>query len=363
MSFYMIIKSNTTNDLPISDPLEAALQNTLPLFAQKLKINHYSPTQFSIPDAAWLFKYVWMDQKMRRELLPSNAAMESGKIVGEVLQRIYADTIYKLHPVKKKVAPTINEKITKDAALQEEIEKLKEYVPNDEKDSDKKQKYLEEIPEVINHALSGLKELAVASPVTCERQISIDQLEGFSSPLLPTVGRIDFDYGSINNHEFGNVYHGLNPTSQDAFPHKIIELKTKWSRLGKVKKDGSRSFLVSSIPATASFNHCCQVATYAAHFNFKVPAYLLYATKDGYTIFDSTNCHHLTVDGMKKNLQIMFNTFRRRERILALSEHLTREEIIEEAAGMMDMNLDHPFAWNGMPPELLKEAKLLWKLS
>ena len=54
------------------------------------------------------------------------------------------------------------------------------------------------------------------------------------------------------------------------------------------------------LPATASFNHVCQVATYAAHFNFKVPAYLLYATKDGYTIFDSTNCHHLTVDGMKK---------------------------------------------------------------
>ena len=106
--------------------------------------------------------------------------------------------------LRKKVAPTTNEKITKDAALQEEIEKLKEYVPNDEKDSDKKQKYLEEIPEVINHALDGLTKLAVASPVTCERQISIDQLEGFSSPLLPTVGRIDFDYGSINNHEFGN---------------------------------------------------------------------------------------------------------------------------------------------------------------
>jgi hypothetical protein len=358
----MIIKSNTQNDLPVSDPLQEALQKTLPLFAQKLKINHYSPTQFSIPDAAWLFKYVWMDQKMRRELLPSNSAMEAGKIVGEVLQRIYADTIYKLHPTTKKVAPTTNEKITKDAALQEEIEKLKEYIPNDEKDSDKKQKYLEEIPEVINHALDGLTKLAVASPVTCERQISIDQLNGFYSPLLPTVGRIDFDFG-INNHEFGKSLPELNPTSQDAFPHKIIELKTKWSRLGKVKKDGSRSFLVSSVPATASFNHVCQVATYAANFQFKVPAYLLYATKDGYKIFDSTNCHHLTVDGMKKNLQIMFNTFRRREKILAMSEHLTREEIIEEAATMMDMNLDHPFAWNGMPPELLKEAKLLWKLS
>ena len=356
----MIIKSN---EIKTTDPLEAALKNTLPLFAQKLKINHYSPTQFSIPDAAWLFKYVFMDQKMRRELLPSNAAMESGKIVGEVLQRIYADTIYKLHPVKKKVAPTTNEKITKDAALQEEIEKLKEYVPNDEKDSDKKQKYLEEIPEVINHALDGLTKLAVASPVTCERQISIDQLEGFSSPLLPTVGRIDFDYGSISNHEFGKSLTEPNPTSQDAFPHKIIELKTKWSRLGKIKKDGNRSFLVSSVPAAASFNHVCQVATYAAHFNFKVPAYLLYATKSGYTIFDSTNCHHLTVEGMKRNLQIMFNTFRRREQILTLYQDFTREEIIEGAASLMDMNLDHPFAWNGMPTELLKEAKSLWKLS
>jgi len=360
----MIIKSNIQNDLPVSDPLQEALQNTLPLFAQKLNINHFSPTQFSIPDAAWLFKYVWMDQKMRRELLPSNAAMEAGKIVGEVLSRIYADTIYKLHPTTKKIAPTKNIKnVSVEVALQEEIEKLKEYVPNDEKDSDKKQKYLEEIPEVIRHGLSGLKELAVASPVTCERQISIQSPSGFLSSLLPTVGRIDFDYG-INKHVFGDPPKESSPTSQaDAFPHKIIELKTKWSRLGKVKKDGSRSFLVSSLPATASFNHCVQVATYAAHFNFKVPAYLLYATKDGYKIFDSTNCHHLTVDGMKKNLQVMFNTFRRREKILALHEHLTREEIIEEAAGMMDMNLDHPFAWNGMPTELLKEAKLLWKLS
>jgi len=360
----MIIKSNPISDLPVSDPLQEALQNTLPLFAQKLKINHFSPTQFVIPDAAWLFKYVFMDQKMRRELLPSNAAMEAGKIVGEVLQRIYADTIYKLHPVKKKVAATTNEKISKDAALQEEIEKLKEYVPTDEKDSDKKQKYLEEIPVVINHALDGLAKLAVASPITCERQISIQSPEGFLSSYLPTVGRIDFDFGSINNHEFGDPSKESSPTSQaDALPHKIIELKTKWSRLGKIKKDGNRSFLVSPLPATASFNHCVQVATYAAHFDFKVPAYLLYATKDGYTIFDSTNCHHLTVDGMKKNLQIMFHTFRRRERILALHEHLSREEIIEEAAAMMDMNLDHPFAWNGMPPELLKEAKLLWKLS
>ena len=335
-----------TNDI---DPLQAELNKTLPLFARKLKINHGSPTQFAIPDSAWLFKYVVMDQKMRRELLPSNSAMEAGKVVGDVLQRIYADTIYRLNPNTKKIAPTTNEKLTLDAALQEEIEKFKEYEATDDKDSDKKIRYLEEIPEVISHAHSGLKELGVTSPCTCERQISIDQLDGFLAPSLATVGRIDFDF----------VLPGNDPKG---LPDKVVELKTKWSRLGKVKKDGSRSFLTAAVPVTPSFNHVVQVATYAAHFNFKVPAYLLYATKEGFVIFDSNNCHHLTVEGMKKNLQIMFNTFRRREKILSLFEHLSREEIIEEAAAMMDMNLDHPFAWNGMPAELLQEAKLLWKL-
>ena len=335
-----------TNDI---DPLQAELNKTLPLFARKLKINHGSPTQFAIPDSAWLFKYCWMDQPMRRELLPSNSAMEAGRVVGDVLQRMYADTVYRLNPNTKKIAPTTNEKLTLDAALQEEIEKFKDHVPTDEKDSDKKIRYLEEIPEVIINANSGLKQLGVTSPCTCERQISIDQLDGFLAPSLATVGRIDFDFVQSGSSVLG-------------LPEKVIELKTKWSRLGKVKKDGTRSFLLTPVPVTPSFNHVVQVATYAAHFNFKVPAYLLYATKENFVIFDSNNCHHLTVEGMKKNLQIMFNTFRRREKILSLFEHLSREEIIEEAAAMMDMNLDHPFAWNGMPAELLQEAKLLWKL-
>ena len=254
----------------------------------------------------------------------------------------------------------------------QQLEIFKEYNPVNDKDSDKKIKYLEEVPEIVRNANLGLTELGVASSsVTCERQISIpndnqvgeDFFSYVSLPLLPVVGRIDFDFGNPNEFGANPTEHFSTPFVGSAFPHKIIELKTKYSRLGKVKKDGSRSFLVSSVPATASFNHCVQVATYAAHFQFKVPAYLLYATKDGYVIFDSTNCPHLTVDGMKKNLQIMFNTFRRREQILTLYQDFTREEIIEGAASLMDMNLDHPFAWNGMPPELLKEAKLLWKLS
>ena len=190
-------------------------------------------------------------------------------------------------------------------------------------------------------------------------------MEGFfSCPSLPTVGRIDFDFGQMRI--------GENPTSPvssslagpDAFlPQKIIELKTKYSRLGKVKKDGTRSFLVSSSPAVPSFNHLIQCAVYAAHWNFKVPVYLLYATAKDFQIFDSTNCHHLTVDGMKKNLQIMFRTFMRREKLLSQYQDYTRNEIIEHAVQMIDPNFDHPFAWNGLPVDLLQEAKELWKVN
>ncbi len=286
-------------------------------------------------------------------MLDSNSAMEAGKRVGEVLQRQHAETIYKLHPTTKKVAATTNEKISLANALEEQIEIFKEYQPVDDKDSDKKIKYLEEVPQIVNNANAGLTELGIASPITCERQVSIDtnNLEDFfSSPSLPTVGRIDFDFGK----QSGEL---------SLFPQKIVELKTKYSRLGKIKKDGTRSFLSCSSPAVPSFNHLVQCAVYAAHYNFKVPVYLLYSTEKDFKIFDSTNCHHLTVEGLKRNLQIMFRTFMRREKILSQFQDFTREEIIENAVQMIDPNFDHPFAWNGLPTELLQEAKDLWKVN
>ena len=119
----------------LQDPLE---EKVLPLFAQKLSISHFSPTQFTLPDSAWLFRYVVLTQEQRRQLLNSNSAMEAGKRVGDALQRHLADIIYKLNPLTKKVAPTTNEKITLDNAIQEQIEIYKDYDPTDIKDCDKK---------------------------------------------------------------------------------------------------------------------------------------------------------------------------------------------------------------------------------
>ena len=66
---------------------------------------------------------------------------------------------------------------------------------------------------------------------------------------------------------------------------------------------------------------------------------------------------------MQKNLQIMNRTFIRREKILSQFQELTRDELIENAVGMMDGNFDHPYAWNNLPEDLLQEAKELWKIN
>ena len=66
---------------------------------------------------------------------------------------------------------------------------------------------------------------------------------------------------------------------------------------------------------------------------------------------------------MQKNLQIMNNVFIRREKILSLNQDQDRDEIIKNAISLMDGNFDHPWCWNGIPEDLLKEAKEMWKVN
>ena len=251
-------------------------------------------------------------------------------------------------------------KLKKETSLQEEIEKYKDYEPTDDKDRTKHQKYLEVIPQLVTNGFKALEEIGLASPVICEKQISLtsDNAPTFCSPCsLVTVGRTDFEFG---NSMLGNSSSEVNPTATAAFPLKIVELKTKYSRLGKIKKDGSRSFVKAAIPTTPSFNHLVQCAFYSSYYNFKVPMYLLYVVEAGYKIFTSNNCPGLTVEGLKKNYQIMMNVFKRREKILALNEDKSKEEIIAGAIEIMDPMFDHPYAWNNYPTDVLQEIKAMW---
>ena len=79
----MILKSDEVKEL--SDPLE---ENILPKFAIKLGITHHSPTQATLPDGAWLFKYLFLTQAQRRTL-PSNAQMKAGVAVNNISVKHY----------------------------------------------------------------------------------------------------------------------------------------------------------------------------------------------------------------------------------------------------------------------------------
>jgi len=344
----------------LEDPLKE--KNVLPLFAQKLSINHFSPTQFSYPDASWLFRYLVLNQEQRRKYLLPNSAMKAGIAVGNVLQNCLADTIWKLNSARK-LSPVKWTKLKKEESLQEELEKFKDYEPQDEKDRSKHIKFIEELPTVVFNGFKALEEIGVATPVICEEQISItnDRTGNFFSCSLPVVGRTDFIFGNTSvpgEEPGGQSSHRHLPS----FPEKVIEIKTKWSKLGKVKKNGERSFIRTSPPATPSFNHLIQCACYAAYYDFKVPVYLVYLTENGYKVFTSNNAAGLTVEGLKNNFQIMMNVFRRREKILAANEDKSKEEIIKGAIELIDPMFDHPWCWLNMPDEILREAKEMWSM-
>jgi hypothetical protein len=334
------------NNKVLEDPLK---EEALPLFATKLKINHHSPTQASLPDGAWLFKYLVLTQEERR-MLPSNANMKAGVAVNEILQQYYADNIWKLNPLTKKLMPYANalQYANKQELITNNIDKFKEYDPVDDKDREKFEKYQNEIAETAIHGFSALEKLGAATsgPITCEEQISITQR--FSPLLLSVVGRTDFAFGG-----------SLDAT----IPSLIVELKTSWSKLGKIKKDGSRGFISLTLPAAPSFNHLTQCAFYAAKYNYQAPIALVYCNKNGFQIFDQNNCKDLTPEGLQRNFRLICNVFKRREKILAQFEKEDPVKIIQEAVTLIDPNFDHPWCWHGIGEQNLRAAKQLWNFN
>ena len=343
----MILKSDKPNEL--ADPLK---ENILPKFAIKLGITHHSPTQATQPDGSWLFKYLYLTQEQRRSL-PSNAQMKAGVAVNNILQKFYADTIWNFGP-QRKLQPNKNilKGKTKEELITSEVDEYKLYIPNDEKDRSKFEKYQAEIVEVSNHGFSALENIVGADlgPIVCEEQISITQ--DFSSLLCPVVGRTDFTFNGVST----------GGSSQSSFPSLIVELKTSWSKLGKLKKDGTRSFIVSSLPSAPSYTHLLQCSYYAAKYDFKVPVKLVYLTVKGHQTFSQDNCIDLTPDALRRHFNNMCNIFRRRELILSQFEDEDRNTIITKAAEVIDPNFDHPFAWHGIPQDLMEEARNLWRI-
>lgn len=327
-----------------NDPLK---MQVLPKSYVTLGLTHHSPTQASLPDGVHLFKYGVLTQEQRR-MLPSNPQMKAGVLVNNVLQKHMADTIWKFGPQRKLQKSTNNLKgKSVSSILKLELDEYKTFQPANEKEQAKFEKYQDEVADVVNNAFQSLEKIRSEHlyHTTCEEQISLTQDK--TELLCPIVGRTDFTF------------------QKDGYPlpSRIVELKTSWSKLGRLKKDGTRSFIVSTAPSAPSYNHLQQCAFYAAHYNFEVPVSLVYVTAKGCNVFDESNCLDLTKEYLYKHFLNMRNVFRRREKIYGLFENLPKDQMVKEIAGLVDPNWDHPWCWHGMPDEFLRQAKELWKVN
>ena len=329
------------NDI-VLDPLAEAA-NALPKWAVTLGLNHFSASQAIINDGKWIFQYGLLTQSQRRDLLKPNSAMMAGVCVNNVLQDYYSDIIWNFGP-HGKLTPTDNflKGRNKDEIKQKHLNHFKEFQAPSDKEQLKKDKYEDEISTVVNNGFQALEKIGVAeaSFITAERQISLQH----PALSIPIVGRTDAE---LQN-------------SKDGIPFAILEFKTSWSKLGKAKKDGERSFILSTPPATPSFNHLMQCSFYAAAYDYQVPIKLIYLTAKGFEIYDSNNCAALTVVELKKSFEKMMKILKRRQRLLEMFEDLPKELLLTNFADLVDPQWHHPYAWYGIDSDVMKMAKQLF---
>ena len=195
----------------------------------------------------------------------------------------------------------------------------------EEDDRERLEKYLEEIPDVLENAVIGLREAMARDNRFIGEIELLEQLPGNVLPhnTLPDYGRRG-------------------------------DLKTKWSRPTTNKK-GERTWAKGSLPSSLGgmfdMNNVYQVAGFYA-LNGKQPPFLVYANASDYRVFDQSNTPELKPDYLDDVVRDIAMQHKITENILRAAE--TKEELL----GLVSPD------WNAIfwqeSPAYLREAKILW---
>ena len=217
-------------------------------------------------------------------------------------------------------------------------DRMRNYVPKDwtsavlEDDMMRKEKYIDEIPKVVEHAVLGLREaMRHDNQIIGETQY-IDMLAGNALPhnTLPDYGRRG-------------------------------DLKTKWSRPSrkpnaniKNQTTWTKGSLPSSLTGMFDMNNVYQAAGFYA-LNGRQPPFLVYANAYDYRVFDQNNTPELRPEFLENVI-----------RDIAM-QHKTTENILKQATNKEDLlSLVSPdfnaLHWQE-PPLYIEEAKKMWGLS
>ena len=338
----------------IQDPLEDLRLDSFTKLNELLKINHHSPSASGLPLGFYVYSRLFCTQAMRREF-DGNANMAAGIAVGDAVQYRYSDTVWSFNPNQKKLAPHKHIKLSQEEAIEKAMEKFSTYVPVNDKDKDKKEKYLETIPQTIQQAFIVFNQLGASNATEVVAEDSINHVDKRLS--LPIVGRTDLHFKDFKSKEQSSdatsIHHG-----NDALFLSVLELKTTWQSPGKIKKDGTRSFASARLPSFPSKNHLKQLGFYA---EVKQPCNpkLIYVTADGFKVFTKENCADLEPENLHNYYELLVKDCLRIERLLA--RHIDLDEpdmILQEIVKDVDPDFES-FYWN-IGQKYLAKAKKIW---
>ena len=292
----------------------------LPEWVKLNKLNHHSPSQINAADDMWGYKYLYLTQEERRNL-PINSKMHSGVCIGDMGQYEVGNYIWKF--VKGK--GLVKTEIPKTKKIFEKIlDKFDAYQPSTDEDKLSHQENKKGLALTFHQLKQALKEIGLKDPIECERSVSLE-LPGCQ---LPVIGRVDFE--DENN---------------------FVELKTKWYKKNRPRKDGTSSYSVPKIDeGYMGWNeHILQVAFYYLATGKK--PHLLVINPESYNIFTPDNCEDLKPENLKKLINKMRVVCKRREEIM--ERHSGKTTWVED----IFPDFDH-FFWKGMGDHLTAAMRL-----
>jgi len=240
----------------------------------------------------------------------SSANMEAGKAT---------QTACDLHLVMDERGEVLNLADATHAA----VEQLQSYKPKNDEDAARLDKYLEELPLVIEHATKGLQE-AMASE---NRILGEKQLLG----MMPGLA----------------VPHDTRPDYANRG-----DLKTKWSRPSTRSKSGWQSAsLPNSLTGMFDMNNVYQAAGFWA-LNGHRPPFLLYANATDYRLFTPENAPELRSDFLQDVVNDIILQHKTTENILRAAS--TKDELL----GLVSPDWQN-ICWSETDT-YLEEAKKMW---
>ena len=301
---------------------------TTPEWLSKYNLDHFSPSQLASPLCVWLFKYILLNQKERR-VLPVGSKAHGGNgaalaITHLLAQNIKGSEFYMCDEATKTIR--IPPKKYRDA-LAAGLRVLHQNLGWNDKEKEQRFANKDSLPGVVENALAALEPELIKgkeNKIFCEEYISLQ----LPDVVVPIIGRLD--YRKDNN---------------------FYELKTKWSRRGKIKKDGTRSFYQTKCPATPQIAHVKQVAVYWKATGYK--PHLVYASDVDQIVFHEGNCEQMKPKYLEEMLQEV------RVAAIARQKIIQQSSTAQEAAMLVQPQWDH-FMWD-MPGEWLSRAKDLWR--